>query len=68
MATRCEECAYFVYDEDYEEYVKGAHMDMRIVMTLAEQSEDDKWQQSNLENVKSYIQQQFELPYPIDYT
>ncbi len=56
-----------LYDEDYEEYVKGAHMDMRIVMALAEQSEDGKWKQSVLENVKSYILQQFELPYPIDY-
>ena len=42
-------------------------MDMRIVIALAEQSEDGNWQQSKLENVKSYILQQFELPYPIHY-
>ena len=23
MATRCEECAYFVYDDEYEEYLGG---------------------------------------------
>jgi poly-gamma-glutamate synthesis protein (capsule biosynthesis protein) len=56
-----------LYDKDYEEYVKGAHMDMHIVMALAEQSEDCNWQQSNLVKVKSYILQQFELPYPIHY-
>ena len=25
MATRCDECAYFVYDDEYEEYTKYAH-------------------------------------------
>ena len=27
MATRCEECAYFVYDEEYEEYLCEIDLD-----------------------------------------
>ena len=27
MATRCEECAYFVYDEEYEEYLCEINLD-----------------------------------------
>lgn len=27
MATRCEECAYFVYDDDYEEYMCEIDLD-----------------------------------------
>ena len=27
MATRCEECAYFVYDDEYEEYLCEIDLD-----------------------------------------
>ena len=27
MATRCEECAYFVYDDEYEEYMCEINLD-----------------------------------------
>lgn len=27
MATRCEECTYFVYDEEYEEYMCEIDLD-----------------------------------------
>lgn len=27
MATRCEECAHFVYDDDYEEYLCQVDLD-----------------------------------------
>ena len=27
MATRCEECAYFVYDDEYEEYLCEINLD-----------------------------------------
>lgn len=27
MAARCEECAYFVYDEEYEEYLCEVNLD-----------------------------------------
>ena len=27
MAARCEECAYFVYDEEYEEYLCEIDLD-----------------------------------------
>ena len=29
MSARCEECAYFVYDEEYEEYLCEIDLDMR---------------------------------------
>ena len=27
MAARCEECAYFVYDDEYEEYLCEVNLD-----------------------------------------
>ena len=34
MKTNCEECVYYAYDEEYEEYVCCAPMDMDEVSLL----------------------------------
>ena len=31
MAARCEECAYFVYDDEYEEYDDFEEIDEEII-------------------------------------
>ena len=40
--NQCEECAYYAYDEDYDEYICGAEMDeddyARLMSTPSGQS------------------------------
>ncbi len=65
-------CSDEVWDSYYDHTVssycsKNAHMDYDVILPLAQEAENGQWKNSKLENIKSYILRQFELPYPIEY-
>lgn len=61
-----------VWDAYYDDtissyYSKGAHMDYDLIMPLAQDAENGKWQESTMTKVKNYILRQLSYPTPIDY-
>ena len=65
-------CADEVWDDYYDHTVssycsENAHMDYDKILPLAQKAETGKWQESNLDEIKTYILQQFKQPYPINY-
>ena len=66
------DCSDEVWDDYYDHivssyYSENAHMDYDKILPLAQEAENGKWKESKLEELKTYILQQFKLPYPIDY-
>lgn len=57
-------CSQEVWDEYYKQtssyYAKDAHMDYDVILPLSAKAADAKWQQSKLEDVKTYILNQFD--------
>ena len=65
-------CTDEVWDDYYDHTVssfcsENAHMDYDKILPWAQEAETGKWQESKLEEIKTYILQQFKQPYPIDY-
>ena len=58
--ANCEESTWDNHfrNDKLEEFTKGAHMDGSYIAALADKAEDGAWKQSNLENVKQYIEKQ----------
>jgi hypothetical protein len=42
-------------------------MDYDVILPLAQEAEKGLWKNSKLDNIKTYILRQFDLPYPITY-
>ena len=65
-------CSDDVWDDYYDNtvssfYTKNAHMDYDVMLPLAQEAEKGQWKDSKLQNIKTYILKQFDLPYPITY-
>ena len=66
------DCPDAVWDDYYDHTISSyctpnAHMDYDVILPLAQEAEKGLWKNSKLENIKTYILEQFELPYPITY-
>ena len=45
----------YFFGEDTDGYCKGEHMDLSLIVPLAEQAEKGEWKKCGLEKVKEYI-------------
>ncbi len=57
-ATREVWGGYF-FSEEPDGYFKGAHMDLSLIVPLAERAEEGDWKNSELESVKEYLLKHF---------
>ena len=50
----------YFFSTEPDGYFKGAHMDLGLIVPLAEEEEKKEWQKSKLDKVKNYILKQIE--------
>ena len=48
----------YFFSSEPDGYFKGAHMDLSLIVPLAQKADENTWQQSKLEKVKEYILRQ----------
>jgi poly-gamma-glutamate synthesis protein (capsule biosynthesis protein) len=51
--------AYF-FSTEPDGYFEGAHMDLSVIVPFSKEADNNEWQKSRLEKVKSYILKQIE--------
>ena len=50
----------YFFSTEPDGYFKGAHMDLSLIVPLAEEESKKEWQKSKLDKVKNYILKQID--------